>query len=180
MDNEVAILFIANAAGVIKQASVGMARALGHDSPACLSGTSAWDRLSPVERVRVIGWAKMPHGCIYYNRSGVGQVCASAMEIEDNLLLVIERRIGPNENFKPVASDLGLQDDTNFCVIQVDTHLRVKYWNLAAANFTEVTPRQAIGKSLVDLPDMGCTRLLYNMLKVWFELTYLLEGLLAK
>ena len=179
MDNEVAILFIVNAAGVIKQASVGMARALGHDSPACLSGTSAWDCLSPVERVRVIGWAKMPHGCIYYNRSGVGQVCVSAMEIDDNLRLVIENRVGPNENFKPVTSDLGLQHDTNFCAIQVDNHLRVKYWNLAAANFTEVEPRQAIGKSLVDLPDMGCTRLLHNMLKVWFELAYLLEEILA-
>jgi hypothetical protein len=85
----------------------------------------------------------------------------------------------PNENFKPIKSDLGLQHDSNFCVIQVDTHLRVKYWNLAAANFTEVAPRQAIGKSLVDLPDMGCKRLLHNMLKVWFELAYLLEGILA-
>ena len=179
MDNEVAILFIVNAAGVIKKASIGMARALGHDSPACLSGTSAWDCLPPAERVRVIAWAKMPHGCIYYNRSGVGRVCASAMEIKDSLLFVIEHPIGPNENFKPVKSDLGLQHDSNFCVIQVDTHLRVKYWNLAAASFTEVAPRQAIGKSLVELPDMGCTRLLHNMLKVWFELAYLLEEILA-
>ena len=137
-----------------------MARALGHLSPACLSGTSAWDHLSPVESEKVIGWAKMPRGCIYYNRSGVGQVCVSATEIDENLLLVIEHPIAfPSENYKPP----GLQHDVNFCLIQVDAHLRVKFWNLAAGN---ITAKQAIGKSLVDLPDMGCTKLLSSMLKV--------------
>ena len=172
MDNEVAALFICDVAGVIKKASVGMSRALGYDSPDFLRDTGAWDCLSPPEKARVIAWAQMPHSCIYYNRASVGQICASAIKIDDGQLFVLEqpvraKPVNPNnEKFKSVSNNLGLQRNTNLCTIQVDAHLRVKYWNLAAVNIMEIEHKHVIGKLLVDLPDMGCKRLLCSMLKV--------------
>ena len=167
MDNEVAALFICDAAGVIKKASVGMSRGLGFDSPDFLSDTGAWDCLSPPDKARVVAWAQTPHSCIYYNRAGVGQICASAIKIEDDQLFVIEQPVNPNnEKFKSVSYNLGLQRNTNLCTIQVDAYLRVKYWNLAAANVMEIDHKHVIGKLIADVPDMGCKRLLCSMFKV--------------
>ena len=166
MDNERAFLFTCDANGKIKKASVGLSRALGYDSPDSLTDTGAWDCLSPTERARVIAWAQMPDGCIRYKRTGVGQVCVSAMKINDDILFVIEQPIYSDKQLTSVSKDLGLQLDTNIFVIQVDSRLRVKYWNSAAANMMEIEKKHAIGKLLVDLPDRGCKRSLCSMLKV--------------
>lgn len=166
MDNEVSALFICDAAGIIKKASVGMSRALGYDSPDFLINTGAWDTLSPPEKDRVIAWAQIPCNCIYYNRPGVGKICASASKLESDQLFVIEQPVHNIENSKSGSNDLGLQQNTSLCAIQVDTQLRVKYWNVAAVQIMEIESKQAIGELLVDLPDMGCKSQLCSMLKV--------------